>query len=104
MQKIATKGFILAVICLFGTVDSLKILFMAPFPVPSHWFWLNSVVEGLLDRGHEVTAITNFPAKKPHLNYTEIILDPPYDLLKYCKYVAGRTKLNQLIKYFKLNN
>ncbi|XP_055713156.1 UDP-glucosyltransferase 2 [Phlebotomus papatasi] len=82
-MKIAMRGFILAVICLFGTVDSLKILFMAPFPVPSHWFWLNSVVEGLLDRGHEVTAITNFPAKKPHSNYTEIILDPPYDLLKY---------------------
>ncbi|XP_059616624.1 UDP-glucosyltransferase 2 [Phlebotomus argentipes] len=83
MQKITLKALLVTLFCLLGTGDALKILFMAPFPVPSHWFWLKSVVDGLLDRGHEVTAITNFRAKEPHSNYTEIILDPPFDLLKY---------------------
>uniref|UniRef100_A0A1B0CBS4 Udp-glucoronosyl and udp-glucosyl transferase n=1 Tax=Lutzomyia longipalpis TaxID=7200 RepID=A0A1B0CBS4_LUTLO len=82
-MKITTKCLLLSFMCFFGGVEPLRILFMAPFPVPSHWFWLNSIVEGLLDKGHEVTAITNFRAKQPHVNYTEIILDPPFDLLKY---------------------
>uniref|UniRef100_A0A6B2EIL5 Putative udp-glucuronosyltransferase n=1 Tax=Phlebotomus kandelakii TaxID=1109342 RepID=A0A6B2EIL5_9DIPT len=82
-MKVIFKGIFLALFCLSGSGDALRILFMAPFPVPSHWFWLKSVVNGLLDRGHEVTAITNFRAKESHSNYTEIILDPPYDLLKY---------------------
>ncbi|GAB0098882.1 UDP-glucuronosyltransferase [Sergentomyia squamirostris] len=83
MQKI-TFGIVVVLFALLsGSTHGLKILFLAPFPVPSHWFWLKSIVDGLLDRGHEVTAVTNFPAENPPSNYKEIILDPPFDLLKY---------------------
>uniref|UniRef100_A0A182PLS9 UDP-glycosyltransferases domain-containing protein n=1 Tax=Anopheles epiroticus TaxID=199890 RepID=A0A182PLS9_9DIPT len=60
-----------------------KILFLVPFPAPSHWLWIEHFVKELLSRGHEVTAITNFPAKEPHRNYTEVLIDPPYDIPYY---------------------
>lgn len=37
-------------------------------------------VRELLTRGHEVTAITSFHLKPAHSNYTEVLIDPPYDL------------------------
>lgn len=65
--------------------DGYRILFLAPFPVGSHWMWLNHFVKELLHRGHHVTALTNFPTKDPHQNYTEMIIDPPFHLLSVCK-------------------
>lgn len=62
-----------------------NILFMGPFPAPSHWMWLENFVDGLLERGHHVTVVTNFKRKVPHENCTELIIDPPYDIPKYCK-------------------
>lgn len=67
---------------MFGA-DSSKILVLVPFPAPSHWLWLNHFVQELLERGHQITAIANFPAKSPHANYTEILIDPPYDIPHY---------------------
>ncbi|XP_041775418.1 uncharacterized protein LOC121595468 [Anopheles merus] len=64
-------------------VECGKILFLVPFPAPSHWLWIEHFVKELLSRGHEVTAITNFPAKEAHRNYTEILIDPPYDIPYY---------------------
>uniref|UniRef100_A0A182TRD4 Uncharacterized protein n=1 Tax=Anopheles melas TaxID=34690 RepID=A0A182TRD4_9DIPT len=65
------------------SVECGKILFLVPFPAPSHWLWMEHFVKELLSRGHEVTAITNFPAKEAHRNYTEILIDPPYDIPYY---------------------
>lgn len=69
---------------MFGA-DSSKILVLVPFPAPSHWLWLNHFIQELLERGHQITAIANFPAKSPHANYTEILIDPPYDIPHYCE-------------------
>lgn len=60
-----------------------KILVLVPFPAPSHWLWLDHFVQELLHRNHQVTAITNFPTKAQHPNYTEILIDPPYDIPHY---------------------
>lgn len=74
-------------ICLsFTTAFGYNILFMGPFPAPSHWMWLENFVDGLLERGHHVTVVTNYKRKIPHENCTELIIDPPYDIPKYCKY------------------
>lgn len=70
---------------LFATSSAYRILFLAPFPVPSHWLWLDHFVQEMLHRGHQVTALTNFAHKSPHANYTELIIDPPYDLYPVCQ-------------------
>ncbi|ETN60503.1 UDP-glucuronosyltransferase 2B28 [Anopheles darlingi] len=64
-------------------IDGGKVLFLVPFPAPSHWLWIEHFIKELLTRGHEVTAITNFAAKELHPNYTEILIDPPYDIPYY---------------------
>lgn len=66
--------------------DAYRILFLAPFPVPSHWMWLDHFVREMLNRGHHVTALTNFQTKAPHANYTELIIDPEYNLYPVCEY------------------
>ncbi|XP_062551811.1 UDP-glycosyltransferase UGT5-like [Armigeres subalbatus] len=73
---------LLAFGCPLGASSS-KILVLVPFPAPSHWLWLNHFVQELLERGHQLTAVTNFPAKSAHPNYTEILIDPPYDIPHY---------------------
>ncbi|XP_055851746.1 UDP-glucosyltransferase 2 [Episyrphus balteatus] len=60
-----------------------KILFMGPFPAPSHWLWLEHFVNGLIERGHHVTTITNFHSKTPNKNLTEVVLNPKFDIPKH---------------------
>lgn len=67
-------------------VDAYRILFMSPFPAPSHWMWLEHFQNDLLRRGHHVTSLTNYPAKEKHSNLTEIIIHPKYDIPYYCKH------------------
>lgn len=65
-----------------------KILFLVPFNGPSHWILSQNFAKELVNRGHEVTAIVNTPIsnfKSP--NYTEILIDPPFDLSIVCKYI-----------------
>uniref|UniRef100_A0A182KAS7 UDP-glycosyltransferases domain-containing protein n=1 Tax=Anopheles christyi TaxID=43041 RepID=A0A182KAS7_9DIPT len=76
-------GCVFAFTALCPYAECGKILFLVPFPAPSHWLWIEHFVKELLSRGHEVTAISNFPAKEPHRNYTEILIDPPYDIPYY---------------------
>lgn len=93
MQHFRTLSYIIGCAVAFTalgppSVECGKILFLVPFPAPSHWLWIEHFVKELLSRGHEVTAITNFPAKEAHRNYTEILIDPPYDIPYYCKLAA----------------
>ncbi|XP_049301320.1 uncharacterized protein LOC125774984 [Anopheles funestus] len=76
-------GCVFAFTALCPRAECGKILFLVPFPAPSHWLWIEHFVKELLSRGHEVTAITNFAMKDPHRNYTEVLIDPPYDIPYY---------------------
>lgn len=49
-------------------------------PAPSHWLWVEHFARKLVDRGHHLTVIGNHPTKHPHPNYTEILIDPPFDI------------------------
>lgn len=60
-------------------IDAYKILFMVPISGKSHWVFAENFIEALLERGHEVTAITNFKRSRTHSNYTDVLIDPPYD-------------------------
>lgn len=59
--------------------DGSRILSVNVFPGRSHWMMISAILEGLVERGHEVTVITNYPRKEPHPNYTEIVISPIYD-------------------------
>eukprot|EP00099_Drosophila_melanogaster_P005248 NP_001246079.1 uncharacterized protein Dmel_CG10178, isoform B [Drosophila melanogaster] len=60
-----------------------RILFMGPFPAPSHWLWLEHFQNDLLRQGHHVTSVNNHPTKHPHENLTEIIISPSFDIPKH---------------------
>lgn len=69
-------------------MSGYKILFLVPFPGSSHWLVLQSFAKELLNRGHEVTAIVNSRINNfTSPNYTEILIDPPFDLDAICKFV-----------------
>ncbi|TMW54432.1 hypothetical protein DOY81_000424 [Sarcophaga bullata] len=68
---------------IFTCCSGYNILFMGPFPAPSHWMWLEHFQRDLLRRGHHVTSVNNHPTKYPHPNLTEIIIDPKFDIPYY---------------------
>jgi hypothetical protein len=75
-------------LCAFASsCHAAKILVLCPFPAPSHWMWIEHFVKELLNRGHEVMAITNFYAKEPHKNYTELVINPKFNIPHYCEYM-----------------
>lgn len=78
-------GCFLLNVCSQEAEAANRILFMSPFPAPSHWMWLKHFQNDLLERGHHVTSITNYRAKEKHSNLTEIIIEPKYDIPYYCK-------------------
>ncbi|KAG5675502.1 putative UDP-glycosyltransferase [Polypedilum vanderplanki] len=63
--------------CLSFTTSS-KILFLVAFPGKSHWLMFEPVINELLNRGHEVTAITHYPLKTDSKNYHEILINPSW--------------------------
>ncbi|XP_050101203.1 UDP-glucosyltransferase 2-like [Anopheles aquasalis] len=73
----------LALLAVLALSDGYKILFLAPFPGPSHWLMMKHFIRELADRGHEVTCITAFQYGEPAPpNYTEVLIDPPYPIRK----------------------
>ena len=62
-------------------------LFLTPFNGKSHQLYVSSFVIALLDRGHEVTFLTSQSLNHLKLkNYTEILIDPPFDIHSVCKF------------------
>lgn len=69
------------------TIDGYKVLFLGPFNGKSHFLYMQSFVLALLDKGHEVTFLTSQSLNHLKLkNYTEILIDPPFDLHSLCKF------------------
>lgn len=71
---------------LAAVTNGYKILVLAPFNGKSHWLFMEKIVKSLLQRGHEVTAITSFKTAEPIANYTEVLIDPPMDMEKFCEW------------------
>uniref|UniRef100_A0A182W6E0 Uncharacterized protein n=1 Tax=Anopheles minimus TaxID=112268 RepID=A0A182W6E0_9DIPT len=72
--------------CLFllagvlSSADGYKILFLVPFPGPSHWLMLKHFIRELTERQHQVTCITSFTFGEKLQDYDEILIDPPYPI------------------------
>lgn len=54
------------------TADGARVLAMLPLAAKSHWNVLDSVLQTLVARGHDVTAVTPFLKDRPVANYTEV--------------------------------
>ncbi|XP_055627180.1 UDP-glycosyltransferase UGT5-like [Toxorhynchites rutilus septentrionalis] len=59
-----------------------RILGVFVFPGRSHWMMIDAIINELLDRGHQVTAIGNYALSRQHENYTDIRIAPIYDFWK----------------------
>lgn len=70
--------------------NAYKILFLVPLPLRSHWHLMENIINGLLDRGHEITAITSFDLNRDlnsiH-NYTDIRINPIMDMNNFGKFI-----------------
>lgn len=63
--------------------NAYKVLVLGPMNGKSHFLYISTFVRVLLDRGHEVTYLTSNSLSKLNLaNYTEVLIDPPLDLMK----------------------
>lgn len=78
LQKINCILFI--VFALQQNILAYNILFLVPFPGPSHYIFIGNFIKELIARGHDVTSITNFKLSESSAKYKEILIDPPYDL------------------------
>lgn len=67
--------------CTFiSCVESHKILVLVPLNGEDYWNYMKPFVKELIDRGHDVTCLTNIAMNDENLkNYTEILIDPPFD-------------------------
>lgn len=66
---------------LASSVQGHKILVIVPMHGKSHWNYMKVFINELVNRGHEVTCITNISmGKQKPINYTEILIDPPYEI------------------------
>lgn len=89
-----------------------NILFLVPFPGPSHYIFIGNFVKELIARGHDVTSITNFKLTENSTKYKEILIDPPYDLtphgnemeMKVFEFSFSFNKLFILQFYFRRTN
>lgn len=70
----------LVVFNLLQIIQAYNILFLVPFPGPSHYIFIGNFIKELLARGHDVTSITNFKLSENSTKYKEILIDPQYDL------------------------
>lgn len=70
------NGFWWIFVCTFTYgryhADSAQILAMMPFPSKSQWNVMDTVLQTLVSRGHNVTAITPFLKTRSVANYTEM--------------------------------
>ncbi|XP_053685210.1 UDP-glycosyltransferase UGT5-like [Sabethes cyaneus] len=81
MQKVL---FVLFLACMaWKPAHSSRILAVFAFPGRSHWMMIDAILNELLDRGHQVTCIANYPLSRgQHENYTDIRITPIYDFWK----------------------
>lgn len=74
---------------LLPAIKCYNILLLIPFTGSSHWLFFEHFIRELDFRGHSVTCITGKPLTgKISSNYTEIPIDPPYDLVSASKLLA----------------
>lgn len=68
-------------------VHGYKILVAIPINGKSHMVYMEVFIRELINRGNEVTCITSIPisGEKPQ-NYTEILIDPPFDMFSFGLY------------------
>ena len=58
---------------------------MVAFPGKSHWLMFEHVIKELLNRGHEVTAITGYQLDTNSSNYKEVLINPIWDFGSKCE-------------------
>lgn len=77
------KLYFWALLCAFALIKSVqshKVLVLVPLNGKSHWFYMQAFVKELIERGHEVTCVTSIAMESKPKNYTEILIDPPFDM------------------------
>lgn len=100
IQKI--MNILMVLFAFVSVINGYKILFLSPHNAKSHQIYMQSFVKALLNRGHHVTFLTSAPFYWPNgVNYTEILVDPPFDTDTIRKiFHSILLKLNEMVKKF----
>lgn len=90
------KWCVFTFLCVFSLATSVqghKILVIVPMHGKSHWNYMKVFVNELVDRGNNVTCITSISmGKHKPANYTEILIDPPYEIQNLGKFCYIRAE------------
>jgi glucuronosyltransferase len=86
---VALCGFTITIIIIIITaVESANILFLLPVPSASHRLWNNVLIEGLEERGHNLTVLT-VETERSRRNVTYICMSQIYESLNEFHYSAN---------------
>uniref|UniRef100_A0A1I8P327 UDP-glucuronosyltransferase n=1 Tax=Stomoxys calcitrans TaxID=35570 RepID=A0A1I8P327_STOCA len=67
---------------LIDTVQGAKILSVFPYPAPSKYIFISTLLKALAERGHEVTSISTFPQKEKLKNFHDIAVMENFHLFE----------------------
>lgn len=68
--KTCCLSFVQLLVVFLRLVDSANILFLLPVPSSSHRLWNNVLIDGLAERGHNLTILTvEFERSRPNVTY-----------------------------------
>lgn len=81
---------------ILAACNAYRVLVLGPLNGKSHFLFVSAFVRALLNRGHDVTYLTSMSLNQLKLaNYTEVLIDPPYDVLAKCMYLSNCTMREQ---------
>lgn len=98
IQKV--MNILMVLFAFVPVINGYKILFLSPHNAKSHQIYMQSFVKALLNRGHHVTFLKSAPFYWSNgANYTEILVDPPFDTDTIRKiFHSILLKLNEIVK------
>lgn len=86
------------VVCALSPIAfGYRILGVFPIPSKSHYYVGQALMQGLVERGHEVTVISPFKVKHKIKNYSEVFIENSYDLFRKCEFQSKKTVDNNFI-------
>jgi hypothetical protein len=75
---------LLAISLMMSSCAAWTILVIAPFPIVSHWTYMETVIKELLNVGHTIISISYFSLTFEHEKYYEYTIEEMPDDV-YCK-------------------
>lgn len=96
------NSIISIIVCslLYQSVNTYRILGVFPAPSKSHYYVGQALMQGLAEKGHEVTIISPFKEKSPIKNYNEVFLENSWEMSRKSEFLFDDVRTSHLFQFF----